>query len=396
MATTVDYSYKQIWRVAYPILVSLLMEQMIVLTDTAFMGRVGEVELGAAAIAGVFYMVIFMAGHGFCVGTQILIARRNGERRYGEVGQVFYQGLYFLMALAAVLFVACQMYADEILSMMISSPNILAKAEDYIHWRVYGFFFAFAGGMFRSFYVGTTQTKTLTLNSIVMVLSNVVFNYVLVFGKCGLPALGIAGAAIGSSLAEFVSLLFFIGYTRAKIDCRHFGLSRFPALDIKRQRSILSVSMWVMVQSFVSLSTWFIFFVYIEHLGLYRASWRGVTCHSQPCTQHQRTSIYDGDSVCLGSKLDCQQYDRGWPDRQGGACHTPPYMARISLRGAVAAGCGGFPSNVYPHLHRHSATYRRCGAYGVGDVFCLCGAGASQRAVQQRVGHRRHPYGILA
>ena len=57
MATTVDYSYKQIWRVAYPILVSLLMEQMIVLTDTAFMGRVGEVELGAAAIAGVFYMV---------------------------------------------------------------------------------------------------------------------------------------------------------------------------------------------------------------------------------------------------------------------------------------------------------------------------------------------------
>ena len=109
MATTVDYSYKQIWRVAYPILVSLLMEQMIALTDTAFMGRVGEVELGAAAIAGVFYMVIFMAGHGFCVGTQILIARRNGERRYGEVGQVFYQGLYFLMALAAVLFVVCQM-----------------------------------------------------------------------------------------------------------------------------------------------------------------------------------------------------------------------------------------------------------------------------------------------
>ena len=248
-------------------MVSLLMEQMIALTDTAFMGRVGEVELGAAAIAGVFYMVIFMAGHGFCVGTQILIARRNGERRYGEVGQVFYQGLYFLMALAAVLFVACQMYADEILSMMISSPNILAKAEDYIHWRVYGFFFAFAGGMFRSFYVGTTQTKTLTLNSIVMVLSNVVFNYVLVFGKCGLPALGIAGAAIGSSLAELVSLVFFVCYTRAKIDCRHFGLSRFPALDIKRQRSILSVSMWVMVQSFVSLSTWFIFFVYIEHLG---------------------------------------------------------------------------------------------------------------------------------
>lgn len=390
MATTVDYSYKQIWRVAYPILVSLLMEQMIVLTDTAFMGRVGEVELGAAAIAGVFYMVIFMAGHGFCVGAQILIARRNGERRYGEVGQVFYQGLYFLMALAAVLFVVCQMYADEILSMMISSPNILAKAEDYIHWRVYGFFFAFAGGMFRSFYVGTTQTKTLTLNSIVMVLSNVVFNYVLVFGKCGLPALGIAGAAIGSSLAELVSLVFFCLLYACENRLPSFRIVAFPGS--RHQASALDSQ-----RVDVGDGAEFRIAVHVVYLlCLYRASWRGVACHSQPCTQHQWTSVYDGDSVCLGGKLNCQQYDRGWSDRQGGACHTPPYMARISLRGAVAAGCGGFPSNVYTHLHRHSATYRRCGAYGVGDVFRLCGAGASQRAVQQRVGHRRHPYGILA
>ena len=47
-----------------------------------------------------------------------------------------------------------------------------------------------------------------------MVLSNVVFNYILIFGKFGFPALGIAGAAIGSSLAELVSLVFFILYTR--------------------------------------------------------------------------------------------------------------------------------------------------------------------------------------
>ena len=46
--------------------------------------------------------------------------------------------------------------------------------------------------MFRAYFVGTTQTKTLTLNSIVMVLSNVVFNYILIFGKFGFPKLGIA------------------------------------------------------------------------------------------------------------------------------------------------------------------------------------------------------------
>ncbi len=59
------YTYKQIWLIAYPILISLLMEQMIGMTDTAFLGRVGEVELGASAIAGVFYMVIFMVAFRF-------------------------------------------------------------------------------------------------------------------------------------------------------------------------------------------------------------------------------------------------------------------------------------------------------------------------------------------
>ena len=68
-----SYSYRGIWRVAYPILISLVMEQMIGLTDTAFLGRVGEIELGASAIAIVYYTVLFMAGLGFSVGAQIII-----------------------------------------------------------------------------------------------------------------------------------------------------------------------------------------------------------------------------------------------------------------------------------------------------------------------------------
>ena len=97
------YSYKGIWRVAYPILISLVMEQMIGLTDTAFLGRVGEVELGASAIAIVYYTVLFMAGLGFSVGAQIIIGRRNGEGNFRDTGKVFWNGLYFLLGLGVVL-----------------------------------------------------------------------------------------------------------------------------------------------------------------------------------------------------------------------------------------------------------------------------------------------------
>lgn len=261
------YTYKEIWLITYPILISLIMEQMIGMTDTAFLGRVGEVELGASAIAGVFYMVIFMMSFGFSIGAQILMARRNGEKQYKEIGNLFYQGIYFQIGLAAVMFLLSYSFSPIILKRIVSSEHIYEAATSYLYWRVFGAFFSFSGILFRAFFLGTTQTKTLTLNSIVMVLSNIIFNYILIFGKLGLPVLGIAGAAIGSSMAELVSLIFFIFYTRYRIDCHKYGLDRIPKFNLKVLKNMLNVSFWTMIQNFLSLSTWFLFFLYVEHLG---------------------------------------------------------------------------------------------------------------------------------
>ena len=170
---TTKYTYKEIWLIAYPILISLIMEQLIGMTDTAFLGRVGEIELGASAIAGVYYLAIFMMAFGFSIGAQILIARRNGEQQYRTIGPIFYQGVYFLLALAIVAFTLSLCFSPHLLKLVISSQHIYDASISYINWRVFGFFFSFVGVMFRAFFVGTTQTKTLTLNSIVMVLSSI-------------------------------------------------------------------------------------------------------------------------------------------------------------------------------------------------------------------------------
>ena len=267
MSGAKGYSSRDILRISYPILVSLLMEQMIGMTDTAFLGRVGEVELGAAAIAGVYYMVIFMMGFGFGIGAQILMARRNGEGHYEEIGGIFYQGLYFVLGLALFAFVLSKAVSPVLLPAIVTSPHIVEAALSYLDWRIFGFFFSFVAVMFRAFFVGTTQTKTLTLNSVVMVLSNVVFNYILIYGKFGFPALGIAGAAIGSSLAELVSVIFFVVYTFRRVDLVKYGLNRPVRYSWQKLRRILNVSFWTMVQNFISLSTWFLFFLFVEHLG---------------------------------------------------------------------------------------------------------------------------------
>lgn len=262
-----NFSYKQIWLIAYPILISLLMEHMINVTDTAFLGHVGEVELGASALAGVLYMAIYMLGFGFSIGVQILIARRNGEQKYGEIGGIFMQGAFFLLALATVMFFLCDYITTHILGRLISSDQVYAAATSYLEWRRYGLFFSFIAILFRAFYIGITETRTLTLNSVVMVLSNVVFNYILIFGKLGFPALGIAGAAIGSSLAELVSLLFYVVYTWLKVDKKKYALFQRFAFRLSEFKRIWSISCWTMLQSILFPSQWFLFFIAIEHLG---------------------------------------------------------------------------------------------------------------------------------
>lgn len=261
------YSYRKIWSIAYPILISMVMEQLIGMTDTAFLGRVGEIELGASAIAGVYYLVIFMLGLGFSIGVQIIIGRRNGEGKFRETGQVFWHGFYFLSALAVVITILSEWISPKIMGMIISSPQILSASMDYVRWRIIGLIFGFTTAMFRAFYVGTTQTKALTANSIAMVLSNIAFNWILIFGKFGVPALGITGAAIGSTLAEAVSLIFFLIYTRKCCDTPKYGLDKPVLPQWKVMSQIFSVSLWTMVQNFISISTWFIFFLFIEHTG---------------------------------------------------------------------------------------------------------------------------------
>ena len=90
-----NYTYKQIWLINFPVMMSILMEQLINITDAVFLGHVGEIELGASAIAGIYYLAIYMLGFGFSIGLQVMVARRNGEQDYKETGKTLFSRLIF-------------------------------------------------------------------------------------------------------------------------------------------------------------------------------------------------------------------------------------------------------------------------------------------------------------
>ncbi len=261
------YSYQKIWAISLPILFGLFIQQLIGLTDTAFLGRVGAVELGASALAGVFYIMIFMLALGFGIGVQIITARRNGENNFNKIGEVIYQGISFLLFAAVIIIAAVSAAAPPVLREIISSTAVYEKSLDYLNIRVYGFLFAFPIVIFRSFFVGITQTRILTSSAIVMLAANVFLDYVLIFGKLGMPAMGIKGAALASVISEAVAALYFIIYVAAKVDLKKYGFLHPVIYNRPVLHQILSLSVWTMLQYFVSLATWFLFLVAVEHLG---------------------------------------------------------------------------------------------------------------------------------
>ena len=266
-----SYSFKSIWRITFPILVALVMEELLGMTDTAFLGRVGEIELGASAIAGVYFTILYMLGFGFSIGVQIIIGRRNGEAcesgtGFGAIGRVFWQGVWFLAVLALLTMVLSYLLSPPLLRGILKSENIYKAALVYVNWRIPGLFFAFMTALFRAFYVGIRETKSLTWNSIVLVGSNIFLDWVLIFGHLGAPAMGIKGAALASTISEGVSLLFFVVWVFFTTD-KKYDLQKMVKPVWKELKHIFSTASWVMLEYVLNISVWLLFFLFIEHLG---------------------------------------------------------------------------------------------------------------------------------
>ena len=260
-------SYKNILKVAFPIIISGIAQNVVNVTDTMFLGQVSEVALGASGNAGIFYFILIISGMGLSTGSQIIIGRRNGEKNYKLIGRVFDHTLYFMVPMAILLYFFIIYVAPGLLETITKSSNIYAASIDYLNYRAPGIFFAFINFIFIAFYVGTTNTKVLTYTTVVMSITNVFLDYGLIFGNWGLPEMGVKGAALASTISEITAFTFFLVYTLIAIDLKKYALFRFKETDKDVFRRIFKVGSPIMLQNFLSLSSWFIFFMIIEKLG---------------------------------------------------------------------------------------------------------------------------------
>ncbi len=262
-----EVSYNRIWQVAYPIILGSIAQNIMIFTDTAFLGRVGDIALGASALGGLFYLAVVMLGFGFGTGVQIIVARRFGENNLKAIGSVLIHSLLFLLVMAFFSFLLLRYGSDYILQAAVKSQEVYLATLEFLRIRAFGIFLAFINIIFRAFYVGLTKTKVITYTTLVMAAVNIVLDYLFIFGIAGFPEMGVKGAALASVCAEVSGMLFFVFYTLKTIQPEAYDLFDFSTLSFSRLKHIFNISIPMMLQQFVSLSVWFGFFLFVEKLG---------------------------------------------------------------------------------------------------------------------------------
>ncbi len=263
----VEVSNRQIINIAGPICLSLILPQINHLTNAAFLGHLGEFPIAVNGIAGIYTLVIYMISYGLTNGMQVMFARRTGEQNIGAMGSIFMNGLLLTMCMSAIGILVTQTMAPSFFRMSLHDPHIIEAASDFTRIRIWGLPFLMLMRLCTSLYIGTGNTRLLITISLFQEVTNIVFDYGLIFGKLGMPALGLNGAAYASILAEIAGFvaawgLLFMGKFQVK-----YKLFSILKPDWKGSRSILIISAPLVVQYLFSIGSWLIFFIFIEHLG---------------------------------------------------------------------------------------------------------------------------------
>lgn len=260
-------TYRQILAISAPIMLGSAAQNVIALSDSVFLYHLSQEDFASIGFVGIFYLVIAAIGYGFSRGGQIMIARRAGEGNLTEVGRTFYSMIYFEAGLALAMFLFMEYGCAYFFKLIVDSPIVYAKSLEYLSTRSWGIFFSYIGVSIIALYTGVARTSFIVVDTIILGIVNIALDYALIFGKWGLPAMGIAGAGLASTIAEIVAFIVFVVYIAFDRKARAYHIFKLPRVDLKLIRQQYSLSAPIVAQAFVGLGSWFVFFGIVENLG---------------------------------------------------------------------------------------------------------------------------------
>lgn len=242
-------------------------QNIIALTDSLFLYYYDINDFAAAGFVSVFYLIVAAIAFGFSKGGQILIARKFGEKNFEFVKKYFYAILFYELVLGLIVFIILKFGAEPILRVFLQSEVILQKSLEFLEYRIIGLVFAYVGLALVSLYIGIKRPRFILVDTLILCVVNIGLGYGLVFGKFGLPEMGIAGAGLASGISEIVAFIVFVIYMLLDKKLRPLQLSKIPKIEFSWIKNINGISFTILLQSLLAILAWFLFFSFIEKMG---------------------------------------------------------------------------------------------------------------------------------
>lgn len=264
--------YKNLARLLIPLTLQQVITNFVSLLDNLMVGSLGTPSISAVAVVNQLIFILNLAIFGMLSGASIFGAQFFGKRDRDGLRNTFRFKLVSTLALTAVFIAVLAAFPDELIMPFLKSEAnsaddialALEFAREYLSVMLVGLVpFAIV-----QIYSGTLKDCGVTLPpmiaSSVAVAVNMTFNYLLIFGKLGFPALGVKGAAIATVMSRFVEMIYIVIYTHRRLDRFDFlrGIYKSVRIPLDFARRVLVTGtpllanevLWALGTTFINLN----------------------------------------------------------------------------------------------------------------------------------------------
>lgn len=223
--------YAQVVAVVVPIIIQNTVSNVVSLLDNVMVGRVGTLQMSAVAIVNQLLFVFNLCIFGGLAGAGIFATQYAGAHDDKGVRDCFRVKWMIALSMLACALVVLIAFPKRLIGMYLAQETAQADAAttlgfgmDYLTVMLWGLLPFGVSQVYASTLREVGETRLPMFASVAAILVNLVFNYFLIFGKCGFPELGVTGAAIATVLSRYVETAVIMVYTHMK--SHHFGFIR--------------------------------------------------------------------------------------------------------------------------------------------------------------------------
>lgn len=234
--------YKMVLAVAVPIMIQNGITNFVSLLDNIMIGRIGTEQMSGAAIVNQLFFVYNLCIFGGVSGAGIFTAQYFGQKNHEGVRQTFRYKLWMALILTVGTVILFLTAGGNLINMYLSGDGTAQALADTLHYGKQYLYIMLLGlppFMMVQVYASTLRECGETVlpmkAGVTAVLVNLVFNYILIYGKFGFPVLGVRGAAIATVISRYVELAIVLGWTHTHTEENPFVKGLYSTLKVPVQ-----------------------------------------------------------------------------------------------------------------------------------------------------------------